>query len=129
MQRLTDDSRLALAGALALGLAASAIGAAHAVDIKMWTLVDEGYPEFIDMRDGRVQEDPSGCEHRLRELPERGLQDDDPGGADRLGAARRVLQLGRRGSARLVRDGLALDITEYAQQGRRLRESAVATAG
>ena len=76
MHKLTGRLlRLASSGALALGLATTAIGAAQAVDIKMWTLVTEGYPEFVAYGDGGVQEDPSGREHHLRELPERGLQD------------------------------------------------------
>ena len=40
--------RVALAGACAIGLAASG-GAAQAVDIKMWTLTNAGYPEYIAM--------------------------------------------------------------------------------
>ena len=50
MHKLTGRLlRLALSGALALGLATAAIGAAQAVDIKMWTLTNVGYPEFIAM--------------------------------------------------------------------------------
>ena len=91
-----DGWRNVAAGAIALGVAALS-SPASAVDIKMWTLVNEGYPEFVAYRGRGVQEDPSGREHHLRELPERGLQDHHPGRAHRLGTARRVLQLGRRG--------------------------------
>ena len=41
--------RLALSGALALGLATTAIGVAQAVDIKLWNLTNVGYPEYIAM--------------------------------------------------------------------------------
>ena len=50
MHKLTGRLlRLALSGALALGLATTAIGAAQAVDIKMWNLTNVGYPEYIAM--------------------------------------------------------------------------------
>ena len=50
MHKLTGRLlRLALSSALALGLATTAIGAAQAVDIKMWNLTNVGYPEYIAM--------------------------------------------------------------------------------
>ena len=58
---------------------------------------DRGLSGLHRIRQGRVQEDASRCRDRLRGLPERGLQDDDPGGARRLRPARRLLQLVRRG--------------------------------
>ena len=61
------------------------------------SLKTEGYPEFPQIRRRVVQEDPSRRRHRLRGLPQRGLQDHHPGRAGRLRSAGRLLQLVRRG--------------------------------
>jgi raffinose/stachyose/melibiose transport system substrate-binding protein len=102
--------RFALAGATALGLAVP--GAANAVDIKMWTLVTEGYPEFVEYAAAEYKKTHPDVNIIHEQFPNE--------------AYKTTIQVALTGSeppdvffnwagedaARLVRDGLALDITE-----------------
>jgi raffinose/stachyose/melibiose transport system substrate-binding protein len=102
-------ARLA-AGAVAFGLVAGA-GAANAVDIKMWTLVTEGYPEFVAFAAAEFKKTHPDVNIIHESFPNE--------------AYKTTIQVALTGSeppdvffnwagedaARLVRDGLALDIT------------------
>jgi raffinose/stachyose/melibiose transport system substrate-binding protein len=99
--------RVGLAGAAALGLAT----AAHAVDIKMWTLVTEGYPEFVEQAAAEFKKTHPDVNIIHEQFPNE--------------AYKTTIQVALTGSeppdvffnwagedaARLVRDGLAMDIT------------------
>ena len=102
-------ARLA-AGAVAFGLVAGA-GAANAVDIKMWTLVTNGYPEFVEFAATEFKKTHPDVNIIHESFPNE--------------AYKTTIQVALTGSeppdvffnwagedaARLVRDGLALDIT------------------
>jgi raffinose/stachyose/melibiose transport system substrate-binding protein len=106
-------SRLALSGALALGLATTAIGAAQAVDIKFWNLTNVGYPEYVAMAAAEYKKTHPDVNIVFEHFPNE--------------AYKTAIQVALAGSeppdvffnwagedaARLVRDGLALDITQY----------------
>ena len=63
-------------------LATAAVGAAQAVDIKMWNLDQStGYPEFIDFAMAEYKKTHPDVNIVFEEFPERGLQDDHPGRA------------------------------------------------
>ena len=114
MHKLTGRLlRLALSGALALGLATTAIGAAQAVDIKLWNLTNVGYPEYVAMATAEYKKTHPDVNIVFENFPNE--------------AYKTTIQVALAGSeppdvffnwagedaARLVRDGLALDITEY----------------
>ena len=114
MHKLTGRLlRLALSGALALGLATTAIGAAQAVDIKLWNLTNVGYPEYIAMATAEYKKTHPDVNIIFEQFPNE--------------AYKTAIQVALAGSeppdvffnwagedaARLVRDGLALDITQY----------------
>ena len=122
MHKLTGRLlRLALSGALALGLATTAIGAAQAVDIKMWNLTNVGYPEFVAMAAAEYKKTHPDVNIIFENFPNE--------------AYKTTIQVALTGSeppdvffnwagedaARLVREGLALDITEYRQRRGRLQ--------
>jgi len=104
--------RVALAGIAALG-AVAAVGAAQAVDIKMWALTNAGYPEFIQAAVTEFKKTHPDVNIVFEEFPNE--------------AYKTAIQVALAGSsppdvffnwagedaARLVRDGLALDITPY----------------
>jgi raffinose/stachyose/melibiose transport system substrate-binding protein len=104
-------SRLAQVTALALGLATLS-GTAKAVDIKMWTLVTEGYPEFVAFAAAEYKKSHPDVNIVYENFPNE--------------AYKTTIQVALTGSAppdvffnwagedaaRLVRDGLALDITD-----------------
>jgi raffinose/stachyose/melibiose transport system substrate-binding protein len=105
--------RLASSGALALGLATAAIGVAQAVDIKTWNLTNVGYPEYIAMAAAEYKKTHPDVNIIFEQFPNE--------------AYKTAIQVALAGSeppdvffnwagedaARLVRDGLALDITQY----------------
>lgn len=108
----TGLPKLLGAGSLALGLLA-ATGPAQAVDIKMWTLVTDGYPEFV----------AHAAEEFKKTHPDVNIiHEDFPNEAYKT-----TIQVALTGSeppdvffnwagedaARLVRDGLVTDITEF----------------
>jgi raffinose/stachyose/melibiose transport system substrate-binding protein len=108
----TSLARL-VAGAVALGLVAGS-GAANAVDIKMWTLTSEGnYQRFLDIAVPEYKKTHPDFNLIYESFPNE--------------AYKTTIQVGLTGSeppdvffnwagedaGRLVRDGLALDITEY----------------
>jgi raffinose/stachyose/melibiose transport system substrate-binding protein len=112
MKNLTTGlQRHALAAAAALGMLATA-SAAQAVDIKMWTLVSEGYPEFVALAAEEFKKTHPDVNIIYENFPNE--------------AYKTTIQVALTGSeppdvffnwagedaARLVRDGLALDITE-----------------
>lgn len=112
MQNLTARlQRFAMAATAALGLAAGA-SSAHAVDIKMWTLVTEGYPEFVEFAAAEYKKTHPDVNIVYENFPNE--------------AYKTTIQVALTGSeppdvffnwagedaARLVRDGLALDITD-----------------
>jgi raffinose/stachyose/melibiose transport system substrate-binding protein len=103
--------RFAMAVTASLGLAAAA-STAQAVDIKMWTLVTEGYPEFVAFAAEEYKKTHPDVNIIHESFPNE--------------AYKTTIQVALTGSeppdvffnwagedaARLVRDGLALDITE-----------------
>jgi len=107
-------SRYVLAGACALGLALP-LGAAaqEPVTIKMWTIVEEGYPEFLEVAKAEFAKTHPNVTIVNEIFPNE--------------AYKTTLQVALVGSEppdvffnwsgedaqRLIRDGLALDITEY----------------
>jgi raffinose/stachyose/melibiose transport system substrate-binding protein len=105
----TNLARL-MAGAVALGLVAGA-GTANAVDIKMWTLVTNGYPEFVEFAAAEFKKTHPDVNIIHESFPNE--------------AYKTTMQVAVAGSeppdvffnwagedaARLVRDGLALDIS------------------
>ena len=107
--------RVALAGIAAVGVVAAA-GAAHAVDIKMWALTNVGYPEYIAMAKDEFKKTHPDVNIVFEEFPNE--------------AYKTAIQVALAGSsppdvffnwagedaARLVRDGLALDISDLGAQ-------------
>lgn len=103
--------RLALAGLTAFGLMGA--GAAQAVDIKMWALTNLNYPEFIQAAAAEFKKTHPDVNIVFEEFPNE--------------AYKTTMQVALAGSAppdvffnwagedaaRLVRDGLALDISPY----------------
>lgn len=108
----TSLPRRLATGAVALGVLAGA-GGAQAVDIKMWTLVTEGYPELVEYAAEEFKKDHPDVNIVYENFPNE--------------AYKTTIQVALTGSeppdvffnwagedaARLVRDGLALDITEF----------------
>jgi len=101
----------------ALALAVCGVGsAAQAVDIKMWNLTNEGYPEFIAMATAEFQKTYPDVNIIFENFPNE--------------AYKTTIQVALSGSeppdvffnwagedaARLVRDGLALDITDLGSE-------------
>ncbi|MEO6394997.1 MAG: extracellular solute-binding protein [Devosia sp.] len=111
MPTLNHRLRLALAGLTAIG--SMIAGAAQAVDIKMWALTNVGYPQYIQMAIAEFQKTHPDVNIIFEEFPNE--------------AYKTTIQVALAGSAppdvffnwagedaaRLVRDGLALDITPY----------------
>jgi raffinose/stachyose/melibiose transport system substrate-binding protein len=111
MPNLNHGLRLALAGLTLVG--ASITGAAQAVDIKMWALTNINYPEFVAMAAAEYKKTHPDVNIIFEEFPNE--------------AYKTTMQVALAGSAppdvffnwagedaaRLVRDGLALDITQY----------------
>ena len=113
MQTLTETSkRVALAGVAAFGFALAST-AAQAVDIKLWTLTNVGYPEYITAAIAEFQKTHPDVNIIHESFPNE--------------AYKTTIQVALTGSeppdvffnwagedaARLVRDGLALDITDF----------------
>jgi raffinose/stachyose/melibiose transport system substrate-binding protein len=112
MRNLTAGlQRYALAATAAFGMLGAA-SATQAVDIKMWTLVSEGYPEFVAFAEEEYKKTHPDVNIIYESFPNE--------------AYKTTIQVALTGSeppdvffnwagedaARLVRDGLALDITE-----------------
>ena len=81
---------------------------------------------FLQQRHRRVQDDPPRRRHRPRAVPERSVQDHDPGRAGRLRSARHLLQLVRRGRRAACPRRAGARHHRARQGGRRFREHAFA---
>ena len=96
----------------------------QAVDIKMWTLVTEGYPEFVAYAAEEYKKTHPDVNIVYESFPNEAYKTHDPGRAHRLRAAGRVLQLGRRGCGAAGARGSGARHHRPRQRRRRLRQSA-----
>jgi raffinose/stachyose/melibiose transport system substrate-binding protein len=107
-------SRLALALAGGIAMAASLAGTAGAVDIKMWTLVTEGYPEFVAYAAEEYKKTHPDVNIVYENFPNEAYKTTIQVALSGSEPPDVFFNWAGEDSARLVRDGLALDITEYA---------------
>lgn len=103
-------SRVASAAALALCLSA---GSAQAVDIKIWTLVNEGYPEWIAEAAEEFKQTYPDVNIIHESFPNEAYKTQIQVALTGSEPPDIFFNWAGEDSARLVRDGLALDITEY----------------
>ena len=107
-------SRLALRAASAIGLAACTAGTAGAVDIKMWTLVTEGYPEFVAFAAEEYEKTHPDVNIVYENFPNEAYKTTIQVALTGSEPPDVFFNWAGEDSARLIRDGLALDITDYA---------------
>jgi raffinose/stachyose/melibiose transport system substrate-binding protein len=106
-------ARLALLGpALALGVAA--VGPAYSADVKMWTLTNENYPEFIQEATAAFKEVRPDINVVHEDFPNEAYKTTIQVALVGSEPPDVFFNWAGEDSARLIRDGLALDITEYA---------------
>ena len=101
-------SRMALAGAAAFGLMA---GSAGAVDIKMWTLVTEGYPEFVAFAAAEFKKIHPDVNIIHESFPNEAYKTQIQVALTGSEPPDVFFNWAGEDAARLVRDGLALDIS------------------
>jgi raffinose/stachyose/melibiose transport system substrate-binding protein len=109
----TDFIRLGVSGAIALALNC---GAAQAVDIKMWNLVVEGYPAFMDFAKAEYQKTHPDVNIVYESFPNEAYKTTIQVALTGSEPPDVFFNWAGEDSARLIRDGLALDITEYANK-------------
>lgn len=102
--------RIAAAGATALGLFASA-GATQAVDIKMWTLVTNGYPEFVEFAAAEFKKTHPDVNIIHESFPNEAYKTQIQVALTGSEPPDVFFNWAGEDAARLVRDGLALDIS------------------
>src|SRR5262245_19841841 len=105
--------RLGLSGATVLALGC---GAAQAVDIKMWNLVVEGYPEFMEYAKAEYKKTHPDVNIVYETFPNEAYKTTIQVALTGSEPPDVFFNWAGEDSARLIRDGLALDITEYANK-------------
>ncbi|HHY48949.1 MAG TPA: carbohydrate ABC transporter substrate-binding protein [Alphaproteobacteria bacterium] len=103
-------ARTALAALAAAGLAALP-GAAQAVDIKMWTLVTEGYPEFVEYAAAEFKKTHPDVNIIYENFPNEAYKTQIQVALTGSEPPDVFFNWAGEDAARLVRDGLVLDIT------------------
>lgn len=103
-------ARTALAALAAAGLTALP-GAAQAVDIKMWTLVTEGYPEFVEYAAAEFKKTHPDVNIIYENFPNEAYKTQIQVALTGSEPPDVFFNWAGEDAARLVRDGLVLDIT------------------
>jgi len=109
----TNFMPFGLSGAVALAMSC---GAAHAVDIKMWNLVVEGYPAFIEFAKAEYQKTHPDVNIVFESFPNEAYKTTIQVALTGSEPPDVFFNWAGEDSARLIRDGLALDITEFANK-------------
>lgn len=115
MQTRSVVWRLALAGTAAIGLMAGSAGAYEAkgpVAIKMWTLVTNGYPEFVQFAAAEFKKTHPDVTIVHESFPNEAYKTQIQVALTGAEPPDVFFNWAGEDAARLVRDGLALDITE-----------------
>lgn len=103
-----------LVGTVAMVAALAAVaGAAGAQEIKMWTLVTEGYPEFVAEAAAKFAETHPGVTIVHEEFPNEAYKTQIQVALTGSEPPDVFFNWSGEDAARLVRDGLAADLTEY----------------
>ena len=108
---VTGCRRRAAVGTLALGVVTAAT-AASAVDLKMWTLVTEGYPEFVAFAAEEFKKTHPDVNIIYENFPNEAYKTQIQVALTGSEPPDVFFNWAGEDAARLVRDGLALDITE-----------------
>lgn len=106
-------SKILTTSVLALGMTASAVTSASAVDIKMWTLVTEGYPEFIEVAKAEFAKMHPEVNIISESFPNEAYKTQIQVALTGSEPPDVFFNWAGEDSARLVRDGLVADISAY----------------